>query len=368
MTPVLVQLEGLREQSLALQGQVAALAETRTQVDHGSGATMPQTRLQRALTAREWVSPPDFFGGWAPEDVDLLARFRLDQRNEPGLGEIVDWLGIGTKASRFPGLSGPGLPGVEFVDLPIPDDGFHAEAIEYVALLTAVERAVQASRGTFSCVELGASYGPWVTAAGVTALRSGFDRVSLLAVEAAAAAEVEILEHAERNGLTQDASVDVRVVHAAVHVRDETVWFPRVDPRSDNGAQMSSTQADVDYRGHALEHDPVDGLSLRSLVEHLDRIDFLHMDLQGTEQSLLEDPDFLSVLHEKVEVLFLATQSRLIEGIALRELSRLGWALVRERPTDFRQNAVTSDPNGWTIRDGGQLWLNPGPVSEPATA
>ncbi len=329
MAPLLNELAGLREQAASLQDQVALLAAADVRADRAPGQGMPVTRLAQALQAREWATPPDFFGGWEPEDVDLFSRHRCERPDELRPGEVVDWLGIRTDASLYPGFQGVG---VALTDLPVPDDGFHAEAIEYVALLTAMERAVEAGRTTFCCVELGASYGPWVTAAGVTGLRSGFDRVSLLAVEAAASAEGEIVEHARRNGLTQNASVDLRAVNAAVHVRDERVWFPRVDVRSDNGAQVTGTEAQVDYRGQAIDHDPIEGLSLRSLVEDVGRIDFLHMDLQGAEQALLEDRDFLDVLQQKVAVLFLATQSRLIEGIALRELSARGWTLVRERP------------------------------------
>jgi len=170
----------------------------------------------------------------------------------------------------------------------------------------------------------------------------------------------KILEHAGRNNLLQQENTKVEAIHGAIYLKDESVYFPKVDVKDDNGAQIRlNNNEGKDYRGLKLEHDVVKGYSLKTLTANYSRIDLLHMDVQGAEQMLLNDKEFLETLDKRVATLFLATQSRLIEGIALKNLAGMGWQLLRERPTMYLQNSRTQDINGWTLRDGGQLWINP---------
>lgn len=300
----------------------------------------------------------DFFGGWKPSDAELLRRYLYQGVREEHFGELLDWLGIRTDLALHAWVPVPESGVIHVLGLPIPDDQIHAEAIEYVALIVALERAQANGMEKFTAMELGASYGPWVTAGGVLARRAGFESIELTAVEASEKTVPKIVEHAARNRLTRRLDTVVNAVHAAVHVADEPVYFPRVDVSSDNGAQVSTQAESIDYRGVAMEYDRVEGVSLATLAKDMDRVDFLHLDLQGVEENLLLDPSFLETLDTKVATMFLATQSRLIEGLALKALSNLGWRLIRERPTTYQQNDRTPDINGWTTRDGGQLWLN----------
>jgi len=231
--------------------------------------------------------------------------------------------------------------------------------IEYVALAFAIDRASNKDDGAFSAMELGASYAPWAVAAGVLAKRAGLGEIRLCALEASSSMIPCIREHAERNSLRQEDGVQLRVVHGAITPKGGIVYFPKVAVSTDNGAQVSISPGDRDYRGLSLQYEAVDGLTFSDLTGGTSRVDFLHIDIQGAEEELLLEQGFLLTLDSKVSTLFLATQSRLIEGIALRQLSRMGWRIVRERPTAYRQSERTKDVNGWTLRDGGQLWLNP---------
>jgi hypothetical protein len=314
--------------------------------------------MEAQLEARERLLF-DFFGGWNVSDIELLRPYQVRASGEAVPGEILDWLGVRTDLRMHAWLPVPDNGYIHVLGLPVPSDQIHAETIEYIALVVGIERALATGGANFSAMELGASYGPWVTAAGVLAERAGFASIDLTAVEASEQTVDKIIEHAERNGLTGRPDVSIRALHAAVHLVDEPVYFPRVDVSSDNGAQLSTTNDSVDYRGLNVKYDQVNGLTLATLCEDIDRIDFLHLDLQGAEERLMQDSSFLDTLDEKVATFFLATQSRLIEGLAVKALSKRGWRLVRERPTTYMQNDRTSDVNGWTIRDGGQLWLNP---------
>ncbi|MFN5744635.1 MAG: FkbM family methyltransferase [Methylococcaceae bacterium] len=272
---------------------------------------------------------------------------------------IVDWLGLKTPKKFHAWLGDPEqdliIPG-----LPVPDDSVHAEAIEYVALAVAIERATtNGDRAQFTVMELGASYAPWATAGAVLAQRHGFANIHCIAVEASSSAISNIREHIELNGLLSHKNIDFEIVHAAVYVIDEMLYFPITNTAHDNGAQVVETQSGIDYRGLNLDYESVQGVTLSQLTAQIDRVDYLHMDLQGAEQKLLQDKSFVDCLNQKVATLFLATQSRLIEGLALEAFSSLGWKLIRERPTTYRQNDRTTDINGWTLRDGAQVWLNP---------
>ena len=315
-------------------------------------------RVAASVLAREYLIN-DFFGGWAPEDIDFLRKYQLATLPQPDDDEIIDFLGIRTAIAYHGWVTRPSSGGITVAEIPVPDDHIHAEAIEYLGLLMALERGLEKQRPDFVAVELGASYGPWVTAAGVLALRQGFGHATLIAIEASAAAVPRITEHGSRNGLTANERVTFKAVHGAAFVRDEPVYFPRVNVSVDNGAQISLDKAGKDYRGVEVEYDEVQGYSFASMTKDVETVDFLHMDLQGAEEMLLQDEDFLRVVTGKVATLFLATQSRFIEGLALKILPPHGWRLVRERPTTYVQHGRTDDVNGWTIRDGGQLWLNP---------
>jgi FkbM family methyltransferase len=205
-------------------------------------------------------------------------------------------------------------------------------------------------------LELGASYAPWCVSAGLVADRLGFERIHLVAVEASRPAIDRIHDHVRLNGLADRGHVTWDILHAAVSFRGGQLYFPRVDTRSDNGAQATRRRARSDYRGMRLEYDKVPAVTLPELTRSLDHVDYIHLDLQGAEEALLEDDGFLNCLSKRASAMLLATQSRLIEGLALRALPARGWRLVRERPTMFQQNDRTDDPNGWTVRDGAQYW------------
>ena len=319
-----------------------------------------RTRSDRVLAAlaSRATAVNDFFGGWDESDLAVLERWRVPLSGmQPKNGEILDWLGCRTAIRNHSWLNVPKSNRIVVDDLPVPDDCIHAEAIEYIGMLTAVERSVDRQTGRFVAVELGSSYGPWSVASCVTALRAGFQFVHGVAVEASEPTLLLAHEHVSRNDLVGDPRVKFSVVHGAVSPTDGTARFPRVDTRIDNGARVERGGSGRDYRGLALSYSEVPALSLATLLGDYAVVDFLHLDLQGAELELLLDSEFQSVLDEKVKVMLLATQSRYIEGVALNTMPSRGWTLFRERPTMFTPNDRTSDVDGWTTRDGAQIWL-----------
>jgi hypothetical protein len=228
----------------------------------------------------------------------------------------------------------------------------------------AIELAAAKKDTGFCVFELGASYAPWLVTAGVICERLGFSEVELIGVEATVNGQIEMRRHFENNGLHHSKNVSLTPIFGAVDTSDGVIFFPDVDTKSDNGAKVVKRVDGVDYRGLNLKYVEVPSFSLTTLTRDFDRIDFLHMDLQGIEETLLIDESFLTSLTQKVVCLFIATQTRFIEGVALSGLSKRGWSLVRERPTRYRMHNGTQDPQGWTTGDGGQFWINRKFVSE----
>jgi FkbM family methyltransferase len=352
-------LEVAARSSAALRTRSASISARRqvvksTSVEDRGVQGSQSARVVTALASRA-SAVNDFFGGWTQEDVALFESWRMDLgdlRAEPG--ELLDWLGCRTNLSHHAWLQHSQELGLVVADIPVPDDQVHAEAIEYFALLTALMKAKERS---FCVVELGASYAPWSVGACVVALRAGFVAIHGIAVEANASSLANIYEHVDRNRL-QERGVRFDALHGAVSTSSEPLFFPVIDTAADNGAQATRAPGATDYRGVPQQYSEVPGLTLPLITNSLKRVDFLHMDLQGAEEGLLVNEEFLEALTDKVGVLMLATQSRLVEGLALRELSRRGWELLRERPTTFNPNDRTNDVNGWTLRDGAQVWAN----------
>jgi len=318
-------------------------------------------RVESAITAQKLLIN-DFFGGWKEEDAAFLSEFSAHTEFDmPPDGYILDWLGVKTKLEHHAWLPRPERNGgVLVASLPIPDDQVHADAIEYVALCTAIKRAQARQETNFTAIELGSSYGPWAIASGVLGLRMGFDHVTLIPVEASGESFGKLFEHAQANGLLQNSRLSFLPRNVAVGSKPGIVYFPMVDTSFDNGAQISESSCTTDYRGIEVASQVVAAETITMIADNIDHVDFLHLDLQGAEEAIIQTEEFSSVLQSKVSVLYLATQSRFIEGLALKALPPLGFQLVRERPTRYEQNNRTLDVNGWTTRDGGQVWINRG--------
>ena len=290
----------------------------------------------------------DLFGGWEFSDIDLLQRYA--QSSAPAVGKITNFLGIKTSTEFVPwaGL----LDGMVIHDIPIPHDNIGADAIEYFALLDSIEAAPKTS---FTMVEVGASYGPWVCASAVLAMRTGRSAITLVAIEASSFMFDLIQRHLTENGVTSDL-VDLTLIKGAVSAEKDTLYFPKVGNAKENGFQTEVVPGDIDYAGRRVEYEIVKAYTLAEVLPN-GIVDFLHIDIQGVEASVLAVS--MQHLNERVRSLFVAAHSRKIEGELLELLHSNGWELRRERPTRFAYGKERSNIVGWTVKDGGQYWRNP---------
>ncbi len=247
--------------------------------------------------------------------------------------------------------------------LPIPNDTYLGEAIEYVAFALAVERA--SGQHQLSVVELGAGWGPWVSLGAVNASRLGFAKVSIVAFEADVTRFAALRRHLAINGVVDESAPDFgqeghrewHLHQAAAHSENGVLYWPAASNVHDAGmAAIHEAGTEQDYRGQAIETIEVKATSVAQAIDHLPVVDFMHVDIQGGEADLI--PSLLEVLKRKVRVLFLGTHSRKIEGDLIDLLGSEGWSLHRERPCQFYPLSEAPTLIGRTYLDGAQLWIN----------
>ncbi len=103
------------------------------------------------------------------EWTELFERHRPATLRPPQPGSFVNWLDIETDAALLPYPDQ--LVGKVFDQVPSSNDGAHGNSSEYALILLALED--RARRNSFTIVELGSAWGPWISAAGAAARRLG---------------------------------------------------------------------------------------------------------------------------------------------------------------------------------------------------
>ncbi|MHB1066598.1 MAG: FkbM family methyltransferase [Candidatus Nanopelagicales bacterium] len=299
---------------------------------------------------------------------DLLESLRADQPGAADPDLFVDWTGVRTRVAMLP-WAPAGLAGTVSEALPIPDDGYRSEDVEYAGLAQALNTA----EGTFRIVEVGAGWAPWTVSGVVTAKRRGLNALGI-AVEADPVRCQWAVRHAHDNGLTAalaegdpdelaarvaaaEPGLDVLVVAAAGWHSRTVLQFPDI-PDDDMGAAVWTLPGtDVDYRGVHLAHHDVPAVAIADLLAGPTRTDLLHIDVQGVEFELLEPSS--DVIQRSVRLMAVGTTDRLTEGRLQQHFLARGWGLIVDQPCSATFTMTHPTLAGFTIQDGNQLWENP---------
>ena len=298
--------------------------------------------------------PLQHYPGYLPEDTDLVSRYACGQAAVKE-DHYIDGFGVRTDFTCVPFVS-PACLDIERLQLPLPDDGFHAEGIEYAALLDAFDN--RKAKGRFTAVEVGSGWGPWIGLAGVLANTHGADVLCLIGAEASAERYALMCRHLERNGLTPASRRMIKTFHGAIWTHDGEVQFPDSNVE-DMGAAVNAQGSKTDYRGHRVTTVSTPCVRLSTLCEDAGLIDFLHIDVQGSELDIIRNE--AEWLGKNVRAMMIATHSRVIEGGVMNLLGGLGWVLKREKPCRFRMDDNPCENwEGVTQADGSQHWINPG--------
>lgn len=286
--------------------------------------------------------------------LDLFKKYAVDKDELTAVnGYFTNFLGISTKADMFPPVKA--LSGQIFPDLPLKGDGVFAGYGEYHSMLTAIEARV--GKESLTVVELGAGWGPWVSASGVIAKRMGFERINLLAVEADAKKYQFLQDHLKHNGLVGDPSVSIKTLNGAAWYENGVLHFPKSVEAVDYGGRVSAAGHDVDYRGMEYVSDEIEAFSIEDILADLDVVDYLHIDIQGAEYEVLSR--HRDVLTRKVRTLFVGTHSRLIDAQLLQMFHDWGWDIPRAIACAIRHDRSIPTLEGMTISDGEIVARNP---------
>ncbi|WP_322015539.1 FkbM family methyltransferase [Paraburkholderia sp. J12] len=296
------------------------------------------------------------YTGIDPQDLTIFEKYR-NPAACPTPGFYTDFMGVRTRLSYF-GVKDTHF-GESVGEIPFPSDGLHAEAVEYVAALYAVDTSAPSS---FTAVELGAGYGPWLAFSAKAAQHKGVKKINVIAVEGDRPRLALLRTHFEDNGLPvpdQSGSgvlgdVRSKLVHGAISDTNGTVTFGSQSVHDWGAAPVENGEA-VDYRGLEISGEAVDSYTIEHVIRDLPSVDFLHMDIQGFEARAVRAS--LDALLSKVRVMLIATHSRQIEGELFEMLFGHGWRIFCEKPCKFARKEANNLVALTTV-DGTQVWVN----------
>ena len=315
----------------------------------------------------------------------LLESLRCAQPPDPGEEFFVDWMGIRTRIPMLPWAPSE-LAGTLSEELPIPDDGYRSEDIEYAALARAL---LGTDERPLRIVEIGAGWAPWAIGGLVQARRRGQPGIAV-AVEADPRRCAWAMQHARDNhveavhvsgrprklarlvadalstfsGHAAEPTQLLIVVQAAGWHETTTVEFPETDIEDMGTAVWTLPGTDVDYRGAHLKHGTVPAISIPDLLAAIretgtDRtvVDLLHVDVQGVEFDLLERA--ADGIQSHTRLMAVGTHSRWNEGKLQHFFLERGWGLLIDDPCKAHFTMTHPTLSGFTVQDGMQLWENP---------
>jgi len=330
----------LTEMTQHVRGMDAALAEI--------------GRLLRANAggAGAVAAPLQSYPGYSEADLALFERFAPAPAPSGASGFITNFLGVRTRTSFVQGTEGLGG---KVLGLPVPDDGWHSEAIEWIGLL----KSVASAKGRLTTMELGAGWGAWSVAAAAAARMKGVTEQHFCAVEADPGHFAFMIEHFRDNGLDPDAN---RLINAAVGPKAGKARWPKVaDPAADYGSRprTASEPGKSDHVGrYVAEWMEVEILPISDLLRGQAVWDLVHIDVQGWELDLCAAAGRL--LDERVRWLVVGTHDAKLHGELIGLMFDHGWVLENEKPPRFVWANGAPSLMAMTTHDGTQVWRNPG--------
>jgi FkbM family methyltransferase len=217
---------------------------------------------------------------------------------------------------------------------------------DWIAILLAVKHA----ESDFIVIELGAGYAQWMVSA-IMAYKSKNPNGNAhgVALEADDVHYAWMQAHVEQN-ISSFTETTTDLVYAAAGT-DGKVKFPKlVDPMKNYGASYSLHPGDAELVD-------VDCLSLSSIYERLpvQKVDLLHVDIQGAEVDLIADDRFSACLAKTKFVLFGTHRSDELHNDVASSLIEAGFSILLNWP---RNSQVQTKYGEVSTNDGAILAVN----------
>ncbi len=316
--------------------------------------TVNNVRLRLLLTGeREFRWP-----GLRPlADFSVVNAFAPFPERAPIVDAFQDILGSVTRVNYL-GHAGSPLAGYVYRGVPREaEHGLHGTA-EWIGTL----RSVLEAGSSFEAVELGAGWAPWLVVCKRAAEHRGIAGVKLTGVEGSEDHYGFMLDNFRTNGLTVE---DHSLYHAVVGARDGTAAFPKLNHAHDDyGANAVFNDADRPMAEHRGTLEEIRSISIATLLAGRDRVDLVHIDIQGHEEGVLKAG--MEHLNAKVRRMVIGTHSRTIEGHLFDLLHENGWVCEFEVPCVMSR---TENGRLHLSVDGEQIWRNDRlPVLNPLLA
>ena len=298
----------------------------------------------RLVTTREFeVNSP---GGAPIIDFAIINAFAPFPQVEPAEGAFRDVFGATTRV-EYLDRGWSHMAGYVYRGIPRQREGGLHGTSEWVGTL----RSILEAKDKLTVMELGAGWGPWLIAAHRIASLRGIKKIDLTGVEGSAEHYGFMIDNFEVNGVSPKKH---QLHHAVVGAQDGIASFPKLHVGSDDyGA--NAVFADGERGAAALrgELEEIRCLSLKTLMNDKERVDLVHIDIQGHEESVIAAG--IDELNAKARRLVIGTHSRTIEGHLFDLLHAHGWVCESELPCVMRP---TMDGGRFLFVDGEQVWRN----------
>jgi len=218
-------------------------------------------------------------------------------------------------------------------------------------------------QNSFTMVELGAGYGTWLLRAHHSFRQLSDSPISLVGVEGDVHHYQWMREHFTNNGL--DPAGHHLLLACVSDTEGMTAFMDSDNPDAEyglkglreDGVHKSLAEEEVGrvFNGDdGQRYRTVRSVTLDGLIQDLERVDLIHMDIEGYEYRVVSQS--MKMLNEKAARLLIGTHSAQIEDGLRRLLGAEGWTAVY----DYEQAEETETEWG-PIRfvNGCQAWTNP---------
>ena len=289
-------------------------------------------------------------GGYKQEDVKIFSLFDTSAV-KPSPGFLTEWIGSRVRLSSLWRNAASKNADRVVQPLPVPS-GLYASAVEWIGTL----KAVLSAQGSFSVMELGAGYGPWLAASSAAARARGIADVHVCGVEADPG-RYQLLEL----NMADNNLVNSVLYCGAVGVEAGWAKWPRLaEPKESSGARPYRETHAEDRRYFEDRQDTdfvdVEIVALPKLLYARPVWDLVHIDIQGTEVELCQG--CINDLTSRARYLVVGTHARWLDGDLMRLFFDAGWVLEHEVPSKMREGPHVS-MNYRVSADGTQVWRNP---------
>jgi FkbM family methyltransferase len=307
-----------------LRNVALKLPRLRRLIEERNSLRAERHRLASALAAQNaelQTDSPFLHHNEIFDPQEVVRRHALPgARGTPGYP--TNFLGVRIDPKFFPTILEGRAGEVECIPIPA---NWHADVAEWGAALRAVDLAYE----SFTVVELGCGSGCWINNTGVAARRAGLD-VHLIGIEGDAGHLKFADEAYAANGF---AMQQVTLHHGIAASGNGVALFPRQQhPGKDWGLEpiFDATEQQRHDAAQSGSHYQLPMIALDDIIAAYQRVDLLHIDIQGGEVDLITG--CLPVINDKVGYLVVGTHSRQIEGRLMDTLLETGWRMEIERP------------------------------------